>query len=181
MFYTCVVHARVEGKRIKRKLGNYFGVGCIATEQSLDEEKLLNNENPLNDNKPFMNYSVTVSNSESQAGCTKNSCPLEDCNEYFCATIFGGIDNQLIVPFEIVPNRSYAMKDWRIRQSQINQLFGMTNCSDADTDFQTATFAYGGIGEGGLAFVVLAVIGILISVVFTCRWIHKRYKFCVER
>ena len=116
-----------------------------------------------------MNYSVTVSNIESQAGCTENSCALEECNEYFCATIFGGIDNQLIVPFEIVPNRSYAMKDWRIRQSQINQLFGMTNCSDADTDFQTATFAYGGIGEGGLAFVVLAVIEILISVVFTCR------------
>ena len=87
----------------------------------------------------------------------------------------------MIVPFEIVPNRSYAMKDWRIRQSQTNQLFGMTNCSNADTDFQTATFAYGGIGEGGLEFVVLAVIGILISVVFTCRWIHKRYKFCVER
>ena len=152
----------------------------IKRKQSLDEEKLLNNENPLNAHKPFMSYSVTVSNHESQAGCTESSCALEECNKYFCATSFGGIDNQLIVPFEIFPNRSYAMKDWRIRQSQINQLFGMTNCSDADTDFQTATFAYGGIGEG-LAFVVLAVIGILISVVFTCRWIHKRYKFCVER
>ena len=179
--YTCVVHARVEGKHIKRKLGNYFGVGCVATEQSLDEEKLLNNENTFNDNKPFMSYSVTVPNHESQAGCTENSCALEVCNPYFCATIFGGVDNQLRAVFEIVPKNSANMA-YRIEQSQLDKLFRMTNCSDEDSDFQTATFAYGGIGEGGLGFAVLAAIAIItLTVVLICRQINKKYKFCVSR
>ena len=176
--YTCVIHARVEVKHIKRKLGNYFGVGCIATEQSLDEEKLLNNENPLNANKPFMNYSVTVSSHESQASCTEDSCALQDCNAYFCATIFGGVGNQLRVVFEILPKNSDNMVQ-TIEQSRLDILFRMTNCSEADSDLQTATFAYGGIGEGGLGFVV---VGILILVVVpSCIWINLKYKLCIKR
>ena len=94
------------GLRAYVSKGNYFGVGCIATEQILDEEKLLNNKNPLNDNKPFMDYSVTVSSHKSEAGCTDSSCALENCNAYFCATIFGGVHNQLRVVFEILPKKS---------------------------------------------------------------------------
>ena len=178
--YTCVIHARVEGKSIKRRLGNSFGVGCIATEQSLDEEKLLNNENPLNANKTCMNYSVTVSSQEAPAGCTEHSCALQDCNAYFCATIFGGVGNQLRVVFEILPKSSDNMVH-KIAQSQLDMMLMVTNCSEPDPDLPTATFSYGGMGEGGLGFVVLVAIGILILVVYGCRWINYQFKFCIRR
>ena len=71
---------------------------------------------------------------------------------------------------------------YTLEQSQLRDLRAMTDCSEADSDLETATFAYRRMGEGGLGFVALISIGIFISVaVLSIRWIHKRYIFCAKR